>query len=545
MKHLCKLYIVYFLTGSLNFKPGLNSPIKKNINETQIWNKYIETFVGRTWKELCSSIPLLAWYWSHFRHSVCQFNRLARRCLSISVLRNITNCYVLFPPTGKLMIQELNWDRRYNILSKRNHKVPSVKQLHWIFKLHRGFRLNLTFPLLSILTKHHEHCVLGKLFIVDISKNSTTDTYCGFYSNLAHFPSFPWIGIQIHISFVASCDIHMLFDTINSTFAVSHKNHLMKNAPLCCAPPVWGVLFSGTRKTKFLYKIQVSKVCYISLFFCDDQHLHDADCHPVNVDLDLHDADLDLHDGPGAKSPKIKFSTSPDGLSQVVTSTFQCAIFVRQNSQDTRSLSLQYKAIPQSPSMRRSIFLQNPTLILFPNEFVQSILVLSCNVLAGQHVNVTIVTMHHNSNRNQLCNFAGVSVLSTTHNTTKEDSSQCQNQENNYMFMSTYSSSENVSVVLFYYKYYAEFNVSLKLSVTNCKITQENIFMQRDPFRNISLGQDICQVTQVAFEFTESLVDLVRFQKIIYFKLHKIPPPSRHGSWTMVATFRGVQYGGY
>ena len=86
------------------------------------------------------------------------------------------------------------------------------------------------------------------------------------------------------------------------------------------------------------------------------------------------------------------------------------------------------------------------------------------------YFNITIINMHHNHPISRLCSYGEVSVYDIINGKHKDNSKLCYVHPGNYIYQSIYTNSSTAELVIYSYREYGLFNVTLDVTTTRCQV---------------------------------------------------------------------------
>ena len=85
------------------------------------------------------------------------------------------------------------------------------------------------------------------------------------------------------------------------------------------------------------------------------------------------------------------------------------------------------------------------------------------------YFNLTILNIYHQYTERMLCNYGGIAVYDVFHSKHTTISKSCYNHPGKYHYQSIYSKASTVKLVIYSYRKYGPFNVTLDVTNTRCQ----------------------------------------------------------------------------
>ncbi len=325
------------------------------------------------------------------------------------------------------------------------------------FNLDSRLSLNMTFQRIYFNSGSFD-CCKGSLIVTrtgfphDITtfynsvKNSTqTFMFCGFTPKFALFPNFQTIFL------IRSSQEYTLFD-FSLTFQVLDRNtvHSKSQSP---ARPDYKMIEVTFHTQHLLVQcvaiVQVNKAGYMIIVLRGHGHVR-------------------VHDGPGQKSKTVdRFAN------KYITSSFLCYVTFGTKHVDSKFPHSLLKYSRRMLKVVKIIYVkENTTTLPIFLEETSGTHVIQLKRFDQKNINVTITSLNYTGNKDDLgCIYGGVAALKGTRKNLKEQLSICTTLD---IARSLYSSSENLTLVIYQYKFYSSIKITLSLSLTECQAFKIN-----------------------------------------------------------------------
>ena len=321
----------------------------------------------------------------------------------------------------------------------------------FIFKTQLQLRLNLTFHHIHILHGLKFKCEYDYLYIEG-------QMHCGLISNFVVFPFGKDIDMDIDI-----WKEHNYFD-IEFAFSVIDPDRVTSEVPKrsdIVRFSSWIVYFphTGLLLQRFIIKVK----SFLGLKF---------------VLRPIIGIEADVFDGPGLLCRKINPVTLNDtGIVNIyVTSSFQSVIYLRSydstgNINDMKNRLIDFKSHKRFIS--KTIFIIEDNLSYSADKYFgkKPVWTIKLQTKPWLYFNITIRNISHNHPESMLCSYGGVSVFDIVNGKHKDVSKQCYVHPRNYTYQNIYSNSSTAQIVIYSYREYGPFNVTLDITTTRCQVS--------------------------------------------------------------------------
>ena len=196
-----------------------------------------------------------------------------------------------------------------------NYSMPCKEEVMniWTFKLHKLYRINITFDHLSFSMSYHHSCDFGYMIISSAAKFKIE--YCGIHSEIRIFPPNTNVTINFTVGRLTTFStifFHSIIDS-NNVITIPSLKHDLSNINR------WTIYFLKTHLylQKFMLRVNTYQYLVINVTGCRN-------------------CSVEILDGPDFMSPSLKpFSVQGNGTTHqkgnyqiYLTSSFQCVIFV-------------------------------------------------------------------------------------------------------------------------------------------------------------------------------------------------------------------------
>ena len=435
---------------------SLNSYIKRGLLFTEMhkyWFNYVRTFLHR-------NIKLMFEYYKIEKKKDFHFI-----LLSIERIQ-------MFKQSATNMTQfNQNCSKRWEQMEKGIVKLSSVNVNHniklcrqevvntWIFRLHKLYRLNITFDHLSFSMSYHHSCDFGYMAINSAARFKIK--YCGIHSEMTIFPP----NINVTIDFIvgrvtkfSTTFFHSIIDSSN-VITITSLTHDHSNTNR------WTLYFLKTHLylQKFMLRVHSYQYLVINVTGCRN-------------------CSVKILDGPDFMSPSLKpFSFQDNGTTHhhishqlYLTSSFQCVIYLYHFNASFSNKIFKYSSnkIKSGQNVLISPF-KNASYFIFPNNRYcshKNVCIIPFQTNEGYKLNVSMRGIYNSDQGDILCSYAGLSMYDITNQNYTDIYTICKPSKRNF-------SSNKSKMLLVYYSFtkYSSFSVELGFSTTVCKVVELNL----------------------------------------------------------------------
>ena len=329
----------------------------------------------------------------------------------------------------------------------------------FIFKLQLNLRLNITFHHIHII--HHKvknKCELDYIVVTTFSVED--QVYCGLLSKFIVIPpDNQLIGIEIKMWFPhVYFDVKFFFsvtdpDRVTSETTKQHDIFMFNS---------WTVYFPQTGL--LLQRLILKVKRFLSL--------------KITVRSTI-DTEADVYDGPDLFCSKIKPVTTNETeiIHIFITSSFQSIIYLRffYGSANVTDKKDRIDYISQKHTISKTIsFMEDGfhRLSNYDNKCTSNrpVCIIQLQTKQWLYFNITITDMHHNHPVSRLCSYGGVAVYDIINGKHKDISKLCYVHPGNYIYQNIYTNSSDAELVIYSYREYGLFNVTLDVTTTKCQV---------------------------------------------------------------------------
>ena len=364
------------------------------------------------------------------------------------------------------------------------------------FKLQSYLRLNTTFHHIYILSSRPSPkdfsenpcsraslCKTDFIMILRERRLSKCQLYCGLMSNFISVPAENEFHIQMRKSYKSYSYyfVYFTFSLTDSGRVVSIPTSSMEIS----AFNKWMVYFpeTGLVLQRFILK---------GKYFL---HLK------ITLTLALENL-VDIYDGPGLLCSKIKPSERDIAKVSYFTTSFQCIIYLKSYfHQRERSIKEFLEYVFHKNLIRRDFTLKEGTLLQLSDSecFIHYYHVCMTQLKAKQwlYFNITIKYISHEYKENMLCTYGGIVAYDIINSKHRDISRLCYVHQGNYSYRNIYSNTSAALLVIYSYREYGVFNVTLDVTITRCQIVYINVCEVSSQSIQVN-SCVICQLKQLA-----------------------------------------------
>ena len=171
-------------------------------------------------------------------------------------------------------------------------------------------------------------------------------------------------------------------------------------------------------------------------------------------------ATIDLFDGPGTLSPNIYLYNQES----YTTSTFQCAIHLWTPFTENLERECGFTFVTMPSNISKKIKMSKFLTHTISHELTNSKI---WKIFSHANLKLTIKTIMYTGYNDPICTFAGISVYSANKDT--EITNDCFSFYDYIIDKDIYSNSNMTLLVIYFYKEYGTLNITMQLSMTQCK----------------------------------------------------------------------------
>ena len=368
------------------------------------------------------------------RRNICD-----RVCETCGIFKILYLTEIKIRPTGHVVLSKAQ---------VRNVDKLSISY-KLIFQLHTNLRLNITLtyvhlnpPLKRIECNHHK---------LTIQSENYCHVYCGLLSNFVSVPRKPSFHLQIKVQ-KPNGVYHVDF-----TYSITDPGRVVTTSIQCRKyykePSKWLVYFPKT--AIFLYRFIVKIEVYLRLTFILATEMRKA---------------VDIYDGPGTLCPKLKPFIKTDANITYITSSFLSMIYFKSGYPN--ATMVKYVSHKNIVSKHMSQVETSLDKLSYPtNECnnTNSVCIIKMKTKPWLHFNVTIMNIYHKYTEKMLCNYGGIALYDIVHSEHTYLSKLCYNHPGKYHYQNIYSKASTAKLVLYAYRKYGPFSVTLEVTTTRCQ----------------------------------------------------------------------------
>ena len=334
-------------------------------------------------------------------------------------------------------------------------KIVSI----WIFRLHKHYRLNITFDHLSFSMSYHHSCDFGNMVINSSARYKIK--YCGIHSEMRIFPPNSKVTIDFIVEKLTKFSTIFFHSIIDPNNIITIPSLMHDNSNISR----WTLYFLKTHIYLHKFMLRVHTYQYLV----------------INV-TDCRNCSVKILDGPDFMSPSLKpFSIQGNETTHhhnnyqlYLTSSFQCVIYLfhfntsfsNEIFKHSSSKKKSENNIPISPFKNASHF-------TFPNNQYcshKNVCIIPFQTNAGYRLNVSMRGIYSSDQGDILCSYAGLSMYDIINQSYIDIYTICKPSERNI-----YSNTSKMLLVYYSFKKYSSFSVELGFSTTMCKVVELNL----------------------------------------------------------------------
>ena len=343
------------------------------------------------------------------------------------------------------------------------------RQQHFI--LYSNLHLNMTFNYIYFSANTFLKCYFARLrvlsFVHNTNKNPYSFTYCGIVPFFTLYPSSNKVTISVEVElYLVSFESIISYSVIGShqirSYQVKSKNMVL---------PIEVLRFFIPELYFLRYELQVERY----------EILH-ISCNKSEYSF------IKVHDGPGMLDNILEPIVSEGDILLYTTTTFQSVITLITKKIGLLDTTFLMYNTTMSRNKHKTIYPQknHSILVMSENKLIDTeVHMIKIETLTKLYLNVTIHQMNYIGKNHSSCGFAGLTSYDIyTNGTFEKISTVCHsNNYQEYTYRSIYTQNSEMLLVLYSYKQYSKFNLTLSVSTSQCKATTINICeFEHDPF---------------------------------------------------------------
>ena len=309
----------------------------------------------------------------------------------------------------------------------------------WVFRLHKLYRLNITFDHLSFSMSYHHSCDFG--YMVINSAATFKIKYCGIHSEIRIFPTNTNVTIDFIVGRVTKFStifFHSIIDS-NNVITIPCLTHDHSNINR------WTLYFLKTHiyLQKFMLRVHSYQYLVINVTGCRN-------------------CSVKILDGPDFMSPSLKpFSFQGNETTHhhsnyqlYLTSSFQCVIYLYHFNASFSNEIFKHSSnkIKSENNVLISPF-KNASHFKLPNNQYcshKNVCIIPFQTNAGYRLNVSIRSIYNSDQGDILCSYAGLSMYDIINQSYIDIYTICKPSERNI-----YSNSSRMLLVYYSFKKYS------------------------------------------------------------------------------------------
>ena len=296
-----------------------------------------------------------------------------------------------------------------------------------------------------------EHFVGAKKLNISTDDPKYQEIYCGLLSNFVSVPRKPSVNLQIIVGFKGHYYVDFSFSVTDprrlETFVGIQKKQKLRE------PPKMTVYFPETAISLLRFTVKVK--FFLIIIFILSPEIRKF---------------INVHDGPGTLcsklSPFIKINTKVI----YITSSFQSMIFLKSGFPN--STHAKYESLKNIVSKHMSQTESSLHKLSYPiNECYNTytVCIIEMKTKPWLYFNVTIMNIYHQYIERMLCDYGGIASYDIINARNKVISKLCYVHSGKYHYQNIYSNSSTAQLVIYSYKEYGPFNVTLHVTTTRCQ----------------------------------------------------------------------------
>ena len=349
------------------------------------------------------------------------------------------------------------------------------------FKMHSKLRLNIT------LTQEHLYpfwkgCSYQSLKIATLPylpSSSNNEIYCGLLSNFVSVPGKPSVQLEVMVHRQESA-YHVDFTFIATdpgrvvSYVIKHRWNLKKLSDMIVYYHETGGVIRHIQNSKepsdmivyfpetatFFYRFTVNVEFFQIIKFTLLSKMKRL---------------IDIYDGPGILCSKVIPSSNTNVKVTYITSSFQSMIDLKScrfpNATNIKYVS--YENIVSKHITLTESALKNLSYPMNDCYNTNHVCIIEMKTKPWLYFNMTIKNMYHQFTERMLCNYGGIAVYETLHSTLI--SKFCYSHPGKYYYQNIYSNTSTAKLIIYSYREYGPFNVTLDVTTTRCQAFTINI----------------------------------------------------------------------
>lgn len=376
------------------------------------------------------------------------------------------------------------------------------------FDLTKALRLNITLHYLYFSANSISKCQYASLNISSVARNRAPmphHLFCGIHSETNIFPLSRMVSIVMRInSFDMAFDSWFTCSVVDNLLLVSQPKVGRESGLI---EPLFALDLIQLNRTLITYAIQVHKAGQLQ----------------VKLEL-VQKSFIEAYDGPGRKYRIVSPMKQEPNHMVYDMSSFQCVVDLYL-LKDSFHHHVNYTS--RKKFMHHTIRLKSNMAMVFPDRkanYDPVIWVTKITTETGAKINLTVSSLMYTGSNQSSCNFAGLAAYHALSG--QELMCVCETQRGFYQIRPIYSGSSEMFVVMYSYKKYGVFNVTVRLSETKCHTRKINIcqfVLKNKIFEGTDrqkLGfQESCVVLQLFYhDEHSSLLHKYPSQKNLWYK---------------------------
>ena len=370
---------------------------------------------------------------------------------------NLNSYLFVYRPSGVLRHNEE--EQRFHIYVE--HKNVVLSKNYFVFQMNDDLRVQLIFNHIYFSSYQASKCTFGK---VTIKSGFWRHAYCGQYPHLITYP--PSSTVEIIIMKMGFVDYNgeISYMVVDKRVIISHST----NRYIYYHTSLFLIKNMDTFLYSFYFHVKKFQIIQLTI-----SKLH------VETYYSL------VYDGPGSEFQILQPELQGEDETLFVATTFQCLVNIFSKYDDKNSSKflnvLKYSAKTKTVTKVIAIERNGSFPFSFPRNCDSNysdlcIEIISIQVDAGKHLNITITNISTGRVQNSICSYSGFSAYDQNHNNYEEISTTCQPHDQFSQFRNIYSRGTFLLFVFYYYSNHRAIQIDGLVSAVNCSLVYLNVF---------------------------------------------------------------------
>ena len=212
---------------------------------------------------------------------------------------------------------------------------------------------------------------------------------------------------------------------------------------------------------------------------------------------------MDIYDGPGTLCPKLKPVMKTDTNITYITSSFQSIIYLKSAYPNATTIKyVSQKNIVSKHMSQVETSLHKLSYPMRECNNTNSVCIIKMKTKPYLYFNLTIMNIYHKYTERMLCNYGGIAVYDIFLSKHTATSKLCYNHPGKYHYQNIYSKASTAKLVIYSYRKYGHFNVTLEVTTTRCQ----------------AFTIDVCRVHHQNFEVNSCVIVRLKQRSSKYFE---------------------------